>query len=49
MQKAAQHGAALNVPRTGVEPARPKRALAPQASVSTNSTIWAWSYCEAQI
>ena len=26
------------VPRKGLEPSRPKRALAPEASVSTNST-----------
>lgn len=33
--------APVGLPRTGIEPARPKRPLAPQASVSTNSTTWA--------
>ena len=36
------------VPRTGFEPARPKRALAPQASVSTNSTTWALIFSRVQ-
>ena len=29
------------VPRTGLEPARPERAPAPQAGVSTDFTTWA--------
>lgn len=29
------------VPRAGFEPARPKRAPAPQAGLSTNFNIWA--------
>ena len=29
------------VPRRGLEPPRPKRSLAPEASVSTNFTTWA--------
>jgi hypothetical protein len=35
------------VPRTGLEPARPKRAPAPQAGVSTNFTTWAFSVYKA--
>ncbi len=31
----------FSVPRTGLEPARPLRAPAPQAGVSTNFTTWA--------
>ncbi len=40
-KKASTFIADLSVPRTGLEPARPYRAPAPQAGVSTDFTIWA--------